>query len=178
MDKVGKITTTDPKVEKIPPGVRNPIHVVLDNIRSAYNVGSAFRTADAVCAQKIYLCGISAYPPHTKIEKTALGSTESVPWQYYGTTREAVLELKAQNIPVCLIELTTKSVSFWDYHFPQPVGLVFGNELYGIEDEVFPLADAFISIPMYGKKMTLNVSTTLGIILFEAVRSIKFPSRP
>lgn len=179
MDIVDKITTRDLQVDTVSlhQRLRNPIHVVLDNIRSAYNVGSAFRTADAICAEKIYLCGICAYPPNAKLQKTALGSTEVVPWQYYRNTRLAIEELKSQNIPICLVELTSKSIEFWEYDFPQPVALVFGHEVYGIEEEIFPLADAFISIPMYGKKTTLNVSTALGVILFEALKAARSPTR-
>lgn len=168
----GKLTTTDLDLDnqQLKQGPRRPIHLVLDNIRSAFNVGSAFRTADAACIQKLYLCGISAYPPHPKLEKTALGSTEVVPWQHYPTTLAAVQELKAQRIPICVVELSTRSINFWDYQFPKPVALVLGHELLGVSDEVFPLADGFVFIPMQGKKTTLNISTATGVVLFEVLR--------
>lgn len=149
---------------------RNPIHLVLDNIRSAFNVGSAFRTSDAACIEKIYLGGISAAPPHSKVEKTALKSTESVPWQYYRHTKEAIEDLKKNNIVVCSVELTSASVNFWEYAFPKPVALVFGHELLGVDEEILRLSDCCLSIPMYGKKTTLNVSTSLGVVLFEVLR--------
>jgi tRNA G18 (ribose-2'-O)-methylase SpoU len=157
----------------IPAYPRNPIHLVLDNIRSAFNVGSAFRIGDSVCVEKIHLCGISS-APNEKVEKTALGSTQSVPWQYYSTSKESIHELRSQNIPICIVELTSRSVNFWDFCFPKPTALVFGHELYGVGEELFPLADAFISIPMYGKKTTLNVSTSIGVVLFEVLRQWKF----
>ncbi len=154
--------------------LRTPIHLVLDNVRSAFNVGSAFRTADAVRLEKIYLTGISAYPPNPKLEKTALTSTESVPWQYYKTTNLAIAELKAKKIPICAVELTSASIDFWHFSFPNPVALVFGHELEGVGDEVLQQADACVAIPMYGKKTTLNVSTSLGVVLFEVLRQWEF----
>lgn len=169
---VEKITAPDLDInsEEIRRGPRRPIHLILDNIRSAFNVGSAFRTADAVCLQKLYLCGISAYPPNPKVEKTALGSSETVPWEYYTSSIEAIQDVKSNNIPVCVVELTTKSTSYWEYKFPKPIALVLGHEVYGISEEIFSMADDYIHIPMYGKKTTLNVSTALGVVLFEVVR--------
>lgn len=149
---------------------RTPIHLVLDNIRSAFNVGSAFRTGDAVMVEKIYLTGITAAPNNPKIEKTALTSTLSVPWQHYDTTAQAIDELKAKKIPICVVELTSASVNFWHYQFPMPLALVVGNELEGVSNEAIAAADACIYIPMYGRKSTLNVSTSLGVALFEALR--------
>jgi tRNA G18 (ribose-2'-O)-methylase SpoU len=169
-----KITSKDfPKAAEY--GERHPVSVVLDNIRSTFNVGSAFRTGDAAGIEKLYLCGISAYPVNSKIDKTALGSTEVVPWQYYKTTAAALHELKQRKIPVCIVELTTESVGLWEYQFPKPAALVFGHELYGVSDEILDLADAFIYIPMYGKKTTVNVSTALGIVLFEVLRQWNTP---
>ncbi len=149
---------------------RFPLHLVLDNVRSAFNVGSAFRTGDAARVEKIHLCGITAYPPNKKLEKTALGATDSVPWQYHSQTIDAINQLKAEKIPICVVELTNRSVNFWEYDFPQPVALVFGHEVTGVSDKVLPLADSFIHLPMHGAKVTMNVATVLGITLFEAVR--------
>ena len=142
----------------------------MDNVRSAFNVGSAFRTADAAGVEKIHLCGIAAYPPNPKLEKTALGSTQVVPWQYFSTTTEAITDLKRQKIPICLVELATESVSMWEFQFPRPVALVFGHEVYGVSEELFGMADACVYIPMHGRKATLNVSTAVGIVLFEVLR--------
>lgn len=151
-------------------GPRHPIHLVLDNVRSAFNVGSAFRTSDAAKVQKIYLGGITAYPPNKKLQKTALGSTEVVPWQYYNSTALAIKELKENNIPVYAVELTNSSNNFWEFSFPKPSALVFGHEVYGVDEDILSLVDDFIYIPMHGKKTSLNVSTSLGIVLFEVLR--------
>lgn len=179
MASVSKLTSTDLALAlDVPRAERHPIFLVLDNVRSAFNVGAAFRTADAAWIEKICLCGIAAYPPNPKLEKTALGSTEVVPWQYYKTTVEAVQQLKQNAISICLVELTTHSVPLWDFHFPKPVALVFGHEVYGVTEEIFGLADSFVSVPMHGKKATLNVSTTLGIVLFEVLRQWRAATVP
>jgi tRNA G18 (ribose-2'-O)-methylase SpoU len=177
MAAVSKLTSTDLALAMgMQRAKRHPIFLVLDNVRSAFNVGAAFRTGDAAWIEKICLCGISAYPPNPKLEKTALGSTEVVPWQYYHTTIEAVQELKQHHIPICLVELTTHSVPLWEFHFSQPLALVFGHEVYGVAEEIFGMADSFVSVPMYGKKATLNVSMTLGIVLFEVLRQWQIPT--
>ena len=152
---------------------RHPIHLILDNVRSAFNVGSAFRSADAALIEHLHLGGISAYPPNAKLEKTALGSTTSVPWSYYPSTVDAIHKLKQNSVAICAVELTSASIAMWQYQFPQPVALVFGHEVYGIDDDIIAMADAFVHIPMYGKKATLNVSTALGIVLFEVLRQWK-----
>jgi tRNA G18 (ribose-2'-O)-methylase SpoU len=151
-------------------GERNPVYLVLDNIRSAFNVGSAFRTGDAALVQEINLIGITAYPPHPKLAKTALNSTEVVPWKYYSSGVEAIQYLKQQGICICSIELTSTSTNFWDFSFPKPIALVFGNEVTGVSDEILSLSDKCLYIPMQGKKTTLNVSTSLGVVLFEVLR--------
>ena len=167
--KVVKFTIQDPDLvqdfQK-----RKPVYLVLDNIRSAFNVGSAFRTGDATCVEQICICGISAYPPNPKLDKTALGSTKTVPWKYYKSTVEAIDELKAKKIHICSVELTNSSSNLWEYDFPEPVALVFGHEVYGISNDVLYKSDSFVYVPMYGKKATLNVSTTLGVALFEVLR--------
>ena len=169
---IKKFNTLDSNIEadQLLKGPRNPIYLVLDNIRSAFNVGSAFRTSDAARLQEINLCGISAFPPNPKLEKTALRSTDVVPWKYYKTSLEAVTELKKQKIPVCAVELTNVSSNFWDYSFPKPVALVFGHEVTGVNEEVLQLADKHVYIPMFGRKTTINVSTALGVVIFEILR--------
>jgi len=146
---------------------RNPIHVVLDNLRSAYNVGSIFRTADAGAVEHIYLCGMSAHPPHKKIEKTALGAHEYIPWSYYEKTKDCVTDLKKKSIPIIAIEITDTSKPCIDYIWPSPVAVVFGNEVMGIQERILKIADAIIHIPMYGYKNTINVATSFGIILYD-----------
>ena len=149
---------------------RAPLYFVLDNIRSAFNVGSAFRTADAGSVAQICICGISAYPPNRKLAKTALGATDSVPWKYYDTTTEAIEDLKSQGISICIVELTSRSENFWEHSFAKPTALVFGHEVTGVSEEVLELADHFVHIPMHGKKSTLNVATSVGVVMFEVLR--------
>ena len=183
---------------------RNPIYVILDNIRSALNVGSIFRTCDAVNIEKLLLCGITAYPPHNKIPKTALGATKSVPWEHYKSTKKAISTIRqpvlrsfseegysniqphAKSSPsfggkadppmaetIVSVELTTSAINHWDYKFEQPTAVVFGNEVSGISKEVLKMSDAVIKIPMFGKKKSLNVATSCGVVLYEMVRQLK-----
>lgn len=152
-----------------------PVVVVMDNIRSMHNVGAAFRTGDAFAIEKIFLCGITAKPPHRDIQKTALGATDSVAWEYAEQTCLALEKLKAEGYQICIVEQTNNSVALQDFVF-QPDGkyaVVFGNEAFGVEDAVLPLADTALEIPQYGTKHSLNVSVCLGVILWEAVKSFK-----
>lgn len=147
------------------------IHIVLDNVRSAFNVGSIFRTADgAGSVEKIYLCGITSPIDNPKLEKTALGALEFIPSEHYDTTIEAIEELKEQNIPIYSIELDKKSVDFQKFKYPQEFAVVFGHEKKGVDPQILKISDKIISIPMRGKKESLNVANTAGIILYEATR--------
>lgn len=145
-----------------------PIYVVLDNIRSALNVGAIFRTCDAANVDKLLLCGITAYPPHNRIPKTALGATESVDWKHYQDSNEAINQ--CVNTTVVSVELTDDAINYWDYTFRKPTAVVFGNEITGISEEVLDRSDAVIKVPMFGKKESLNVATTVGIVLYEVLR--------
>ncbi len=149
---------------------RNPLHVVVDNIRSAYNVGSMFRTADACAVEHMHLTGMSAHPPHKKIEKTALGAFDYVPWTYYERTGRAIEAIQAEGIPVVAIETTERAVAHTSFEWPERVAVVFGNEVTGISDKNLKRCDAHVSIPMSGHKNTLNVATAFGVILFEILR--------
>jgi tRNA G18 (ribose-2'-O)-methylase SpoU len=146
-----------------------PVIVVLDNIRSLNNIGSFFRTGDAFCIEGIYLCGITATPPHREIHKTALGATESIDWMYFETSVEAILHLKGNNYTVIAIEQTDNSTSLSDYDFKknQKTALIFGNEIKGISDEILPHLDLSIEIPQFGTKHSLNVSVSGGIVLWH-----------
>lgn len=148
---------------------RNPVHIVLDNIRSAYNVGSIFRTCDAGAVEHIHLCGMSAHPPHRKLDKTALGAQDYVPWTYYERAKDAVDALRAQGVPVVAAEVTDDAVSMFDYAWPQPVALVFGNEVNGVSDSVLRRVDAVVQIPMNGYKNSINVATAFGILLYHVL---------
>ncbi len=155
---------------ELPPIPRNPAHLVLDNFRSAYNVGSAFRTADACAVEHIHLCGMSAHPPHRKIEKTSLGAFEYVPWTYYERTSDCLDALREQGIVTVAIEVAPAAVPHFDYAWPKPVAIVFGNEVTGINEKIMQRCDAVVRIPMHGYKNSINVATALGIVLYEIVR--------
>ena len=149
---------------------RHPVYVVLDNLRSAFNVGSIVRTADCALVQKIYFCGITAHPPHKKLEKTSLGSLSYVPWEYKNSAVTAIHELKHKGIEIVALELTTQSQLIWNYSFSLPVALVLGNEALGISNEILELADAIVEIPVLGFKNSMNVATAFGIVVYEIQR--------
>jgi len=143
--------------------------VVLDNIRSAHNVGSAFRTADSFQADKLCLCGISALPPSAEIHKSALGAEDSVPWQHWDDTMEAVQALRDEGYTIVAVEQTVNSLKL-DAFEPAPGGryaLVFGNEVEGVRQDVVDAADFSLEIPQWGTKHSLNVSVSVGVILWH-----------
>lgn len=146
---------------------RRPVHVVLDNIRSAYNVGSMFRTADAAAVTHLHLCGMCAHPPHAKLEKTALGAQDYVPWTYHERAADAVDDLKARGIPCVAIEVTPEAVPMDSFAWPSPVAVVFGNEVNGVQERVLRRCDSVVRIPMHGHKNSLNVATAFGIVLYD-----------
>lgn len=146
-----------------------PIVIICDNLRSLSNVGSIFRTSDAFLIQEIVLCGITATPPHREIQKTALGSTETVNWSYYKTTSDAILHLQKRGGLVYAVEQALNSVMLNDFEFPmgKEIALVFGNEVHGVEEEVMKLVDGCIEIPQFGTKHSLNVSISAGILIWD-----------
>lgn len=149
-----------------------PLTLVLDHVRSGLNVGSIFRTADAFLLEKILLCGITAQPPHREILKTALGSTESVVWDYFPETVEAVQLLRDQGYKVLAVEQTTEKVWLQDF-YPEkntPYALVLGNEVEGVSEAVLALCDGVLEIPQFGTKHSLNVAVAAGIVVWEVVR--------
>lgn len=146
-----------------------PIVLVLDNVRSLNNIGSVFRTADAFLVEAIYLCGITATPPHREINKTALGATESVDWKYFPETADAVLSLRDQNYIVVSVEQAEGSVSLKDF-MPEKgkrYALVFGHEIKGVAEEVIDLSDACIEIPQFGTKHSFNIAVSAAIVLWD-----------
>ena len=156
-----------------------PVVVVLDDVRSMYNVGSVFRTSDAYRVECIYLCGITAQPPHVEIHKTALGAEDSVDWIYFPNAEDAVKDLKRRGYCVLAVEQAEDSLRLPlpDELFgeiPDGYGLVFGNEVKGVHQEVMDLCDGCIELPQYGTKHSLNVSTTAGIVIWEMAK--KFTS--
>ncbi|ULQ57292.1 RNA methyltransferase [Flavihumibacter rivuli] len=154
------------KAEKI------PVVVVLDNIRSMHNVGSVFRTADAFLIESIYLCGYTPQPPHRDINKTALGATETVAWEYFPSTLEAVVALRQKGYGVYAVEQATDSylLNRIDTDLDEKIAVVFGNEVSGVDSEVLKHCDGCLEIPQLGMKHSLNVSVAAGIILWELVR--------
>ena len=146
-----------------------PFTVVLNNIRSLYNVGSIFRTADGVGLEKIWLCGITGIPgkSKTRIEKTALGAEKTVPWEYRESALSIIRELKEKGYQIVLLEQTEKSISYEEFQPEAPVCLVVGNEIIGVGDEILPLCDTAIEIEMAGLKNSLNVTVAFGIIAYH-----------
>lgn len=145
------------------------LHIVLDNIRSAYNVGSIFRTADGTGCCELYICGISPDSNHSKVGKTALGSTESVPSRYFKTTQEVLNNLRQRAIPIFAVELHQNAVDYRKVDYPEEIALVFGHETEGIKEETLKLCDKIIFVPMNGKKESLNVATVAGIVMYNAI---------
>ncbi len=146
-----------------------PVVAVLDNIRSHNNVGSVFRSADAFVLQAVYLCGYTGTPPHRDIQKTALGATDSVDWQYFATTAEAIAALKQDGYTIAAVEQTENSTFLNDYT-PNPSGklaVIFGNEVMGVDDAVMDLVDLVLEIPQQGTKHSLNISVTAGIVFWH-----------
>ncbi len=156
--------------DRLPSVERNPVHVVLDNIRSAFNVGSIFRSADAGAAAHLHLCGMTTHPPNVKLAKTALGAFDYVPWTYYKDTARALERLELDGIPRVAIEVTDDAVAHTEFDWPQPVAIVFGNEVKGIRPEVLAQCNAVVRIPMRGYKNSINVATAFGVVLFEILR--------
>jgi tRNA G18 (ribose-2'-O)-methylase SpoU len=153
---------------------KSPVVLVLDNVRSLHNVGAVFRTADAFALEKIWLCGITGRPPQREITKTALGSEESVTWEYAPTTTAAVIALKQAGYYVAAVEQTTGSISlvqFWPEP-GRPLALVMGNEVFGVEDEVLALCDTAVEIPQFGTKHSLNVGVAAGVVLWDALNKL------
>ncbi|MDZ4227759.1 MAG: TrmH family RNA methyltransferase [Candidatus Levybacteria bacterium] len=152
---------------------RNPIYIILDNVMDTYNIGSIFRLADAVAAEKVILCGETETPPHTRIKKASINTTEWVAWSYAPTAVEAVLGIKKQvsGIKIIAIEQDKKSVSYdkADYNFP--IALVVGHESTGVSKSALQICDQIVEIPMWGVNKSLNVVVSLGIVLFEAMKS-------
>lgn len=160
-------------VEEFKRSEKLPVIVVLENIRSAYNVGSIFRTADAFLVESIYICGYSAKPPHKEIKKTALGAEETVHWKHFKNTREAIEELKLGKYKVYAVEQTEGSYKLHAANFRQSekVAVVFGNEVSGVEQSSIDICDGSLEIPQLGMKHSLNVATAAGVVLWELVRN-------
>ncbi|MFA5512649.1 MAG: RNA methyltransferase [Candidatus Kapaibacterium sp.] len=153
---------------------KHPIILMLYNIRSLYNVGSLFRTADSALIEKLILCGYTPHPPRKEIEKTALGAVDTVNWEYYKDTCEAVNVYKAKGYKIAALEITSNSRKYNDLHSEDfPLCIIAGNELSGVSDDVLEMCDYSLEIPMYGVKHSLNVSVAAGISVFAAVEAYR-----
>jgi 23S rRNA (guanosine2251-2'-O)-methyltransferase len=150
-----------------------PVAALLDNIRSMYNVGSFFRTADAAGIEKLYLCGITAQPPHNGIAKTALGAQETVPWDHCWEALPLVSDLRSRGYEIAAIETSVRSVDLYDWRPNFPVCLLFGNEVDGLRPEIEQLADTHVRIPTLGQKYSLNVATAAGVVFYELLRKYR-----
>lgn len=146
---------------------RNEIYLILDNIRSMYNVGAIFRTADAAKIKKLYLCGITATPPRAEIEKTALKTIEYVPWEHVSNLKLKIKNLKKRGIQIVALEQTDQSINYRKFKYKKPVAIIVGNEVTGIDNDVLKLCNAAVEIPMHGIANSLNVTTAVGIILYH-----------
>jgi len=157
-------------VEGFKSAEKNPVIVILDNVRSLNNIGSIFRSCDAFRIEKLILCGISTSPPHRDIHKSALGAELSVDWQYFEKTTDAIVDLKSNGYQVFAIEQTTGSIPLNEFNLSGPIAIVFGHEIHGVSPEVLGLCEAAIEIPQYGTKHSLNVAVSVGIVLWEMLR--------
>jgi len=159
-------------VDEFKESEKHTVIAVLENIRSAYNVGSVFRSADAFLIESIYITGYTAKPPHKEITKTALGAQDSVDWNYFATTKEAIEDLRRNEYKVFAVEQVTDSISLEKiHHLPfEKIAFIFGNEVSGVEHETISLCDGCVEIPQFGMKHSLNISVAAGIVLWEAVK--------
>ena len=155
---------------------KSPVIIILDNIRSLNNIGSVFRTADAFLVKQIYLCGITAKPPHKDIQKTALGSTKSVNWSYCKTTIEIVNKIRSKEVKVIAIEQTEKATPLQNFmpNKNHTYALVFGNEVKGVSQEVINHCDEVIEIPQFGTKHSLNISVSSGVVLWDLFSKLNY----
>ena len=163
LEELNRLSISDFKSKK-----KDPIVVLLDNVRSLHNVGSVFRTCDAMAVEKLYLGGITAKPPHREIQKTAIGATESVKWEYVEITEAVVLKYKNLGYKIIAVEQTVNSKDLTKYKWnDEKTMIIFGNEVDGVQQNIIDMADLCIEIPQWGTKHSLNISVSAGIILWD-----------
>lgn len=171
MDDLGRKTP-----EEIKNAEKRPLIVILDDVRSMHNVGSVFRTCDAFAIEALYLCGYTPQPPHRDIHKTALGATETVHWKSFATTTEAVTRAREAGYKIMAVEQAHNSTLLHQLDYGEErIALVFGNEVTGVSDDVLAVADGCIEIPQWGSKHSLNISVSVGVVLWEMVRKAPLP---
>ena len=153
-----------------------PVTVILDNVRSMHNIGSIFRTSDGFAVERIFLCGITARPPHREIEKTALGATQSIDWTYFEDVTQAITQLKEENYQIIAIEQASNSQMLNTFipAVDQKFALIFGNEVNGVSDEAMKLIDSCIEIPQFGTKHSFNIVVSAGIVLWDFFSKLNF----
>jgi tRNA G18 (ribose-2'-O)-methylase SpoU len=156
---------------------RNPIFALCENIRSLYNVGSIFRTSDAIRLKKLYLTGYTGFPPRKEIDKTALGAVDSVAWSRFEDPSAAIYELKNKKIKLIALEHTSESIPYYNYTFDFPFCLIVGNEVEGISESLINEVDAAVEIPMLGLKQSLNVAVAYGIVMYHALWQLESAGR-
>ncbi|OOQ61088.1 RNA methyltransferase [Mucilaginibacter pedocola] len=164
LDELNRATVEEFKEQE-----KLPVVVVLDNVRSMHNIGSIFRTSDALAVTAVYLCGITAQPPHREIEKTALGATQSVAWEYFADTVAAIAKLRDDGYKIVAIEQAENSVMLNKFtpSADEKYSLIFGNEVNGVSDEAMELIDTCIEIPQFGTKHSFNIVVSAGIVLWD-----------
>lgn len=155
---------------------KTPIIIVLDNVRSLNNIGSVFRTSDALLVEAVYLCGITATPPHRDLHKTALGAEDSVSWEYFKNTEDAVEKLKVNGFEVYSVEQAENSISLQEFEMDshKKYALIFGNEVKGVQQKIVSLSKGCIEIPQFGTKHSFNISVSCGIVLWDLFSKLNF----
>lgn len=166
MDELGRKS-----IDEFRQSEKLPVVAVLENVRSAYNVGSVFRTADAFLLEAIYICGYTAFPPHKEIRKTALGAEETVAWRHFRQISDAIADLRDQGYQIFSAEQAEHSIPLQQFGKHEKVAVIFGNEVTGVEQSTIQLCDGCIEIPQLGMKHSLNVSVAAGVVLWEIVRN-------
>jgi 23S rRNA (guanosine2251-2'-O)-methyltransferase len=152
---------------------KNPLYIILDNLRSAFNVGAIFRLCDVMRVSGLFLCGYTAFPPNAKLEKTSMGTIDYVPWKKFDSTQDAVIFLREQRIPVWAAETSSGSKSYDTALYPPELGIVFGNEALGVSREVLDLCSEVVEIPVFGFKNSLNVATSCAVIGFKVLEGMQ-----
>ena len=162
-------------IEEFKNSSKTPIKVLLDNIRSAYNVGSIFRSCDAFLIDEIILCGITAKPPNKEIRKTALGSTDSMKWSYFENIQDAILKLKKEKYQIISVEQADKSTGLENFNIQseKKYAIIFGNEINGVNQKVIDISDDVVEIPQFGTKHSFNVSVSVGIVIWDFFTKIR-----
>lgn len=169
-----ELRTTEVDPEVIRNIKRNPLFIIVDNVLDTYNIGAIFRLADAVACERVILCGGSETPPHTRIKKASINTTEYVPWEYKESALKAINDLREEvdGIKIYSVELDSRSVPYDSVDYSFPVALVVGHESHGVSEEALAESDGIVEIPMWGINISLNVMVSLGIVLFEVMKHL------